>query len=477
VQCNFTIYTVNRHAQQWIGVVDNTRIIVVHQHCPYDYCKPYALSLNLSVPDDQCSSYRSGILCGACQPGYSQVLGTSNCKKCSNVWILLTLIFALAGGLLVAGLVLFNLTVSMGTINGLIFYANIVRANTATFFPDKTANTFLSWFIAWLNLDVGIETCFYDGLDAYTKTWLQFIFPLYIWFLVAIIIISGKYSKKAANIFGVNAVQVLATLFLLSYAKLLRVTITVFQSTHMSDNHNVWQYDGNIAYLGKRHAPLMLVALLFFALFLLPYTLTIFGIQWLQKFSHYKPFRWVNKLKPFFDAYTGPYKDKHRYWTGLLLVIRIVLFIVFSTNTSGDPAINLLAIIVIVMCLFAYLAIFGGTYKNWLLNVLEYSSLLNLAILSAAILYTTSIADNPNHVLSQVSVSITLSITMLVIAYHGLIILKPLQLGKKIWRSNKTDKQLDLCSGTADDLQQNNGILNPPVTHSVIELKEPLLEY
>ena len=79
----------------------------------------------------------------------------------------------------------------MGTLNGLIFYANIIRANTATFLPNKTADTFLSWFIAWLNLDVGIETCFYDGLDSYMKTWLQFVFPLYIWFLVTIIVISS----------------------------------------------------------------------------------------------------------------------------------------------------------------------------------------------------------------------------------------------------------------------------------------------
>lgn len=79
--------------------------------------------------------------------------------------------------LLVAGLMILSNTVSMGTINGPIFYANIVMANTAIFFPDKATNTFLSWFITWLNLDLGIETCFYNGLDAYVKTWLQFIFP------------------------------------------------------------------------------------------------------------------------------------------------------------------------------------------------------------------------------------------------------------------------------------------------------------
>ena len=61
---------------------------------------------------------------------------------------------------------------------------------------------------------------------------------------------------------------------------------------------------------------------------------------------------------------------------------------------------------------------------------------------------------------------------MLVVAYHGFItILKAFKLDKKMWRSNKTDKQLN---ETADDL---NVIPNPPVTHSVIELKEPLLEY
>ena len=473
VQCNYTTYTVNRRAQQWIGTLDHTRIIVVHQHCPYDYCNPHALSLNLSVPDEQCSSYRSGILCGACQSGFSQVFGTSNCMKCSNVWILLMLIFALAGVLLVAGLVLFNLTVSMGTINGIIFYANIVRANTATFFPDKIANTFLSWFIAWLNLDVGIETCFYDGLDAYMKTWLQFVFPLYIWFLVTIIIISSKHSKRAVKIFGVNAVQVLATLFLLSYAKLLRVTIMVFQSTYVSDNHNVWYYDGNVTYLGKRHAPLMLVALLCFALFLLPYTLTIFGIQWLQMFSHYKAFVWVNKLKPLFDAYTGPYKDRYRYWTGLLLLVRIVLFIVFSTNTSGDPAINLLAIIIVIICLFVYLALFGGIYKIWLLNLLEYSSLLNLVILSVSMLYMISTKET-THTLSQVSVSITLCTTVLIIAYHGLaVFLKIMKIDPKVrefWRRNKKQPEI------TNQVQQCNAMVNPPVTYSVIELTEPLLE-
>ena len=40
---------------------------------------------------------------------------------------------------------------------------------------------------AWLNLDFGIESCFFVGVDAYWKTWLQFLF--YIWATAGVIIV------------------------------------------------------------------------------------------------------------------------------------------------------------------------------------------------------------------------------------------------------------------------------------------------
>ena len=44
-------------------------------------------------------------------------------------------------------------------------------------------------FVAWLNLDIGIDVCFIDGLDAYIKTWLQLAFPAYIISLIVMVII------------------------------------------------------------------------------------------------------------------------------------------------------------------------------------------------------------------------------------------------------------------------------------------------
>ena len=147
-------------------------------------------------------------------------------------------------------------------------------------------------FISWLNLDLGIETCFYDGMSTYVKTWLQFIFPIYIWAIVGLIIFISQHSRRMSRILGSNPVAVLATLILLSYAKMLRTIISALSFTTLQYPHDetqvVWLYDANIKYFSGKHIPLFVVALLFFVFLFLPYTLLLLLIQWLQTFSHLK---------------------------------------------------------------------------------------------------------------------------------------------------------------------------------------------
>ena len=159
------------------------------------------------------------------------MLGSNRCASCSNTYLLLLLAFVLAGVVLVAVLMVLNLTVSVGTVNGLLFYAHMVKLNEAFFFRNIRI-PFLSQFISWLNLDLGIEVCFFDGLDGYWKTWLQFAFPGYLFvFMVAIIIGCHNYSVRLSRLCGSHAVPALATLFLMSYTKILE-TITKALSCH-----------------------------------------------------------------------------------------------------------------------------------------------------------------------------------------------------------------------------------------------------
>ena len=95
---------------------------------------------------------------------YSLALGSSKCLQCSNYWRFLLIPFSLAGIALVTLLLILDLNVSKGTLNSVVFYSSIVIANRAILIPLEEYN-FLAMFISWLSLDLGIETCFVNGLD------------------------------------------------------------------------------------------------------------------------------------------------------------------------------------------------------------------------------------------------------------------------------------------------------------------------
>ena len=385
---------ITREAGQlfWVGFDNHSDGLILHPQCPFDYCANDTVVITLNNTDIQCAYNRSGLLCGACKKGYSLVLGTSQCWNCPNNYHLALLIpFAVMGVALVFFFLVCKLTVATGTLSGLVFYANIVGPNRTIFLPVESTDAF-SVFIAWLNLDLGIETCFYDGLDTYSKTWLQFVFPVYIWTLVGLVILVSHFSHRFANLLGNNPVSVLATLVLLSYTKILRTLIAVFYITYLeypTYNRTVWLYDANIDCLSSKYIPLFIVAVLFFLFLFFPYTLLLLFGQWLQAISHLRLFSWVNsaRLKPFMDAYHAPYKAKHRYWPGLLLVLRFVLLLVFALNPQQHSSVNLLVILVGAGILQLWAWVSGGVYRNWCLDALEGSFALNLIILVGATFY------------------------------------------------------------------------------------------
>ena len=86
----------------------------------------------------------------------------------------------IAGIALVIFMLALNMTVAVGTLNGILFYANIVAANANTYFLPFTSPDVVTVFISWLNLDIGFDVCFYTTKFylAYTyKALLQLAFP------------------------------------------------------------------------------------------------------------------------------------------------------------------------------------------------------------------------------------------------------------------------------------------------------------
>ena len=379
VHCHIQDQTITRSGLVWVSRTssDNETVAAGH-HCPFNYCSREEIRVNLSDPDSQCNYNHSGTLCGGCQPGLSLALGSNQCLPCSSKYLSLLIPLSLAGVSLVFFITLLDLTISQGTLNGLIFYANIIKTNEQLFIQAN--NSPLTIFISWLNLDLGVETCFFDGLTAYSKTWLQFVFPLYI---VALIIILAKYSDRVAKVMGNNSVPVLATLFLLSYSKLYRTIIkalnwsTIMIST-LQNSEAVWSADGNLDYLGVMHSPLFVAAVGTLLFLWLPYTLLLFLGQWLHRCNSNLIVRMLAMIKPFLDAHYGPLKDNHRYWFGALLLVRATILLLSALIPADRSSVVVLSVGVsaVVVSSFELLV-----YRNVVVAIFNASFSVNLTIL------------------------------------------------------------------------------------------------
>ena len=420
----------------WFGY-DKTHLRI-HDYCPLNFCIQNN-NISIDQPDNQCADFHSGVLCGSCVENFSIALGSWRCIRCSHtdgynfIWLLV--LMAIAGIVLFFFISLFKLTVSRGTLNGLILYANVISVSGLLNLPGCSIHPILSVFISWLNLDLGIETCFFSGMDAYLKTWLQFVFPLYIWVLVGVIIILCHYSQTAMKWMGRGNIDVLATFFLLSYTKILKTIITglsvieikIARADNVSDKlvpHKVWTYDGNIDYLTGKHLFLFSVSLFFLVVVCLPYTLLLTFGQYLRFMNERKGLRWIVKSVVFIsimDAYHAPYKKRYRFWTGLTLLIRCVLFTLFATNTSNILLTNMFVVVLITsLLLVARLYLFTSIYHNRGIDRLELFFLLNLELLFLIILYLHGVGANITITCKFTTVSIVITFVTFfgILVYH-----------------------------------------------------------
>ena len=456
VTCDIENMTIYRSGQVWVGQLKSSfndteydqMDVATARYCPFNYCRSKRIRIHLSHSQIQCNFNHSGIVCGECIHDLSLVLGSDQCLKCSNTYLLLLLPFAVAGVVLVAFIKLMDITVSSGFINSLIFYSNIVKVNEHIFLPHRTTNP-ITLFISWFNLDLGIETCFYDGLDAYAKAWLQFVFPFYLWCIAGLIIILARYSSRFARLTGNNSVPVLATLFLLSYAKLLRNVITILSYTTVDTAQGqkvVWSADGNIDYLGRQHVPLFTAAIATLILLWLPYTTLFLCGQWVCTINLSFITRMSIKLKPFLDAHYGPLTDKHRYWFGILLGVRIVILLISVTVPASNFSISAFSVCIAANVLVSYMAIGPPLYRNKHVAVFEVFLFINLGLLGLTKFYVVSTDGN------QTAATLTLLTVAFVqflelVLYRGYSTLKPVFTQYYQRLHNKEEEEEDEVDG------------------------------
>ena len=463
--CDLDQQTIVRPANSWIScdTFNNSYNYVISPHCPFHYCLPYSSNLLLATPDMQCQFRRSGTLCGHCQEGFSVVFGSSQCRRCSSLYLFIVVPIAIAGVLLVVVLFTFNITVNSGSFNTYIFYANMMSINYSSFCPNS--NSFDCTLLSLFNLDLGIQTCFYNGMDDYSKIWLQLTFPFYLLIIAIVLIIGSRYSPKVQRLTAHRSLQVLATLFLLSYTKLLlavsQVLLAFTSILHLPSQHTkiVWSPDATIKIFRIKFCALFFGCLIIFLFLLLCNIVLLFPRTVLRA-------KFANKFKPLFDPYFGPYRDKFSFWTGLQLLVRAV-FYGLTTQLNQDIRTNGgIILLIVLLCLQSILQPFKHNFKN-IQESLILSNLLTVYAITAL-----NNDRNNNKILFVVKLLINAQLAYFIIYITGHSVMTVC--GKTV--TQRCDKIFNFFTRKCrKSVKKSYNCEIPEVAYNYMEFQDPLI--
>ena len=261
--------------------------------------------------------------------------------------------------------------------------------------------------LSLLNLDLGITTCFYHDMDDYAKMWLQMMFPAYLIMIAIILILTSRYFTIIQRMTAQRALPVLATLFLLSYTKVLRTVCNALfwysDLTHLPNNTSklVWLADTSSPVFGAKFS-IMFIVYLFLLLLLLPFNFVLLC-------RRLSATRFINTFKPLLDAYFGPYKDKHYYWMGFQLLVRAVVY-GFSALNRDDRVIAISILLALILCIQGFVQ----PFKNKFNNVQETLVLFNLLIVHMVSCHESKIFD---VAIAQILITIALAYFIITISF------------------------------------------------------------
>ena len=213
------------------------------------------------------------VYCGACNINFSVALSSTQCLDCRRTsklypfWI--SLLYALCAILFIVTLITLDISITDGLFDGLLFYANVVYSKRELF--RFTDTNFLTVVISLVNVDIGLISCFYDGMDTYAKTWFQLCMPRFLWLLIIIVVLLSKKFDRVAKLVGNNSAKILVTLIAITFTRTLQACVIIFSSAGLKyPSHNgtvrvklVWLHDANIDYLEGKHIPLFMAGSLF----------------------------------------------------------------------------------------------------------------------------------------------------------------------------------------------------------------------
>ena len=315
----------------WIGVdptiEEPTSEDLIISRCVFNYCRESRNSMRNVLPaqiDTQCNHQRTGILCGSCnrKEGYSSILGSNECLKCSNYMIFLTIVFVIAGAALFSGIFFLEITIDKGWTNSVIFFCSIMSSYDYLVFDPSYSYIFFPAHL--LNLQSGVGLCFYDGMTSLSRTGLQLLLPLYLYVLMVVFtILCKQYSWMSTHF---SPAKTLMTLSVICYMNVLTTCVELVGVVRIDtfgglNSSYRWYSDPNQVYFQGLHALFCAIGIVIILIYLIPFPIILLFPNLAYKY--------MVRFTPLLDALWAAYKPKYRFWFGLRLM-SIAVFLLFT---------------------------------------------------------------------------------------------------------------------------------------------------
>ena len=389
----------------WYGSIfvdneTNTSTIPVYHRCLPGRCSTDDLQncstsvLYYSINGSNlCPHNLTGPLCSTCPPNSNLSLSYNaySCYKCDageKAGLVFLILFECV--FVVGVVVLFlklNVKVSTASVYGLIYFYSVLPFFLPGNLPDSIEATIL-FFVDLTSLEFDLlkltRFCLFDTASAIHYEALHFIYPVVVIFLVLLLIKLDQYCLRRFTFFtGYAAVQALCILLLMAYTALsvtslkIVLPLTYLNATPMESGMKLPSYvfaDPNTHYFDPvLHIPYWILAMLILCLLVLPYAVLLIAAPWIMTRVS------LTRIKPILDEYQNCFCDNCRWFAGVYLLARPILFV--ATALAETPAVTSYLQQLICVALLVLVTTIQP-YQKRLYNYIDIALLTNLTIIS-----------------------------------------------------------------------------------------------
>ena len=406
-----------------VFVVSNTNVAIADYHSP---------SKSISL----CLDNREGPLCSQCSPGYSVVFGSNECKQCSNWWLLILIVHAVTGPLFIYVLYALRLTLTAGTLNGIIFCLQMLQVIDL---PLSRYDEMSILTRSFLYIVLYYPHCFFNGMTEIWKSFFAIIYPLYLIIILLFIIVLSRFSVRISNRISSSSIQVLVTVVHLSFSRLLTSVLDVFTPidiyTNTSDVLHVWFRDAALEYCTGRHLALMIITLVIVGPILGVYMTVLLAGRPLMRINY----RIREYLRPVYEAIHAPYKQNKEFFFVFRLLIILMIYSLYITLRGGDIYKGY-AIVSPILTTYTALEGLCRPFKRMSLNIFNFILVSSISLFYGTFWYFEHFNSAHSNREEGIVIILTILYSFLTICLIGVIILHLLwvtglldKLKKKRW--------------------------------------------